>query len=55
MLLSSGWGERGGEGFAVGGVVSEHGPEDVDASPGEGDEGLLVGFAFGAFAVVEGS
>ena len=55
MLLSSGWSERGGEGFAVGGVVSEHGPEDVDASPSEGDEGLFVGFAFGAFAVVEGS
>jgi len=55
MLLSSGWSERGGEGFAVGGAVSEHGPEDVDASPSESDEGLLVGFSFGAFAVVEGS
>jgi hypothetical protein len=55
MLLSSGWSDRGGEGFAVVGAVSEHDPEDVEASPGEGDESLLVGFAFGSFAFVEGS
>ena len=50
MVLSS-----GGEGwFLVGGVVAEHRPDDVDASSGEGDEGLLMGFAFASFPVVEG-
>jgi hypothetical protein len=51
MLLSS-----GGEGwFLVGGVVAEHGPDDVDPSSGEGDEGLLVGLSFSSFPVVEGT
>lgn len=36
-------------------VVAEHGPDDVDAASGEGDEGLFVGGAFCAFAVVEHS
>jgi Helix-turn-helix domain len=53
MLLSSCMSEVRRLGFAVGGAVSEHGPQDVQAAPGEGDEGLLVGFAFAAFAVVE--
>lgn len=38
----------------VNGVVSEHGPQDVDAAAGEGEDGLLVCFTFGAFAVIEG-
>ena len=33
----------------------EHGPEDVDASAREGDEGLVVAFSFSPFAIVEGA
>ena len=33
--------------------VLEHGPEDVDASAREGDEGLVVAFSFSPFAIVE--
>ena len=32
---------------------AQDGVQDVDASAGQGDEGLVVSFAFGAFAVVE--
>ena len=38
----------------VEGSVAEHGEEDVAAASGEGDEGLVVALAFGAFAVVVG-
>jgi len=54
MLLSSRCRQRG-VGFAVGGVVAEHGPSDVDAAAGDGDEGLLVRLALCAFPVVERS
>lgn len=36
-------------------VVADEGPEDVDAAAGEGDDGLVVVFAFGPFSVVEGA
>lgn len=39
----------------VEGAVAEHGVEDVAASAGEGDEGLVVAFALGDFAVVVGA
>jgi hypothetical protein len=32
----------------------EHGPEHVDAAAGQGDDGLVVGFALASFAGVEG-
>src|SRR6266511_270278 len=35
--------------------VMEHGPEDVDPSASEGDEGLVVAFSFSPFAIVEGA
>jgi IS30 family transposase len=38
----------------VGGAVAEHRPDRGDAPSGEGDEGLLVTLALGAFALVEG-
>jgi hypothetical protein len=38
----------------VEGAVSEHGVEGVAAAAGEGDEGLVVSFAFGPFPVVIG-
>jgi hypothetical protein len=53
MLLSSRCSERWREWLLVGAAVSEHGPEDGDAAPGEGDEGLLVVLTLGAFAFVE--
>ena len=55
MLLSSRWGQCWSGRFLVGGAVSEHGPQRADAPSGEGDEGLLVGLAFGPFAFVERS
>ena len=39
----------------VDGVVAQHGPQDVEASSGQGEDGLGVGFAFEAFAVVVGA
>jgi hypothetical protein len=43
-------------GFAVQGLVegfvAEHGEENIRAAACEGDEGLVVAFAFGSFAVV---
>ncbi len=42
MTLSS---RRGCSRGLVGGVVAEHGPQDVEASAGQGDDGLGVGFA----------
>ncbi len=45
MLLSSRLSADPWRWFPVGGVVAEHGPEDVDAAPGEGDERLLVGLS----------
>jgi IS30 family transposase len=39
----------------VGGAVAEHGPQDVEAAAGEGDERLLVGLALGSFAFVVGA
>jgi hypothetical protein len=41
--------------FLVDGVVAEHGPEDVDAASGEGDEGLFMGLSLAPFPVVVGS
>ena len=43
---------RGG---LVGHLVAEHGEQDVDAAAGEADEGGVVAFALGAFAVVVGA
>src|SRR5271156_7220739 len=48
-MLSS---RRGSGCGVVGGVVAEHGPLDVEASAGQGEDGLGVGFAFGSLAVV---
>jgi choline dehydrogenase-like flavoprotein len=53
MKLSSRRGVRCGG--LIGPVVAQHGPQDVEASAGQGDGGLGVGFAFGAFAVVVGT
>ena len=39
----------------VEGSVAEHGEEDVAPASGEGDEGLVVAFALGNFAVVVGA
>jgi hypothetical protein len=52
MVLSSGgggvlWWLRG-----VGAVIADQGPQDVDAAPGEGDQGLLVGAAGVALLLV---
>ena len=38
----------------VGGLVAEHGVQDVDAAAGEGQDGLVVGLALCAFAGVVG-
>jgi hypothetical protein len=38
-----------------GSSVVEHGPEDVDAPAGEGEDGLVVAFALASLAVVEGA
>jgi hypothetical protein len=40
---------------SVGLPGAQDGVQDVDSSAGQGDEGLVVSFAFGAFAVVEGA
>ncbi len=55
MFLSSRLSMAPWQWFLVGGVVPEHGPEDVDAASGEGDEGLFMGFSFSALPVVIGS
>jgi hypothetical protein len=34
------------------GIVSEHGPENVEASAGQCDDGLGMAFAFGSFSLV---
>lgn len=52
--LSSGEGWWCGSSF-VEGAVAEHGVEDVGAASSEGDEGLVVAFALGSFAVVVGA
>ena len=49
MTLSS---RRGCSCGPVDGVVAQHRPQDVEASAGQGDDGLGVGFAFGSLAVV---
>ena len=41
MSLSSGEGPVDGR-FLVGGVVAQHGPDDVDAASGKSEEGLFV-------------
>src|SRR5512134_1039570 len=51
MSVSSGLFEVCLEGLPV----LEHGPEDVDASAREGDEGLVVAFSFSPFAIIEGA
>src|SRR6478752_4731920 len=53
MLLSSGRSQCWLGRLLVGSAVAEHGPQRVDASSCQGDERLLVGLAFAAFAVVE--
>src|SRR5271165_7423956 len=53
MKLSSRRGVRCGG--LIGPVVAQHGPQDVEASAGQGEDGLGVGFAFGTFAVVVGA
>lgn len=55
MFLSSSLSPDSWHWFLVDGVVAEHGPEDVDAASGEGDERLFVGLSFAAFPVVIGS
>ena len=52
MFLSSRLSDDSWGWFLVGGVVAEHGPEDVDAAPGESDEGLFILFSFSALPVV---
>jgi hypothetical protein len=42
MFLSSGLSGDSWYWFLVDGVVAEHGPEDVEAAPGKGDERLFV-------------
>lgn len=39
----------------VGGAVAQHGPEDIEPASGQGQDGLFVVFAFGAFALVVGA
>ena len=53
MKLSSCRGVRCGG--LIEGVVAQHGPQDVEASAGQRQDGLGVGFAFGSFAVVVGA
>src|SRR6266481_5674075 len=55
MLLSSGRSQGWPGWLLVGGAVAEHGPQRVDAPPGEGDEGLLMRLALGSFTFVERS
>jgi IS30 family transposase len=55
MLLSSSCSGCRRWRFLVDGAVTEHRPDRGDAASGEGDEGLLVGLAFGALQVVAGS
>src|SRR5579875_2164445 len=45
---------RAGGAGLVGLVVAEHGPQDVDAAAGQGQDGLGVLFALGSLAVIEG-
>ena len=52
MSLSSGFEHRDLGWFLVEGVVAEHCPEDVDASPGESEQRLFVVFPFAALSVV---
>ena len=54
MLLSSSCRGVGPVAGLVGLSGAEDGVEDVDAASGKGDEGLVVSFALGAFAGVEG-
>src|SRR5712691_4541876 len=42
-----------GSGGLVGLAGGEHGEDDVAAAAGQADQGSVVAFAFGAFAVVE--
>src|SRR5690242_12721008 len=51
MLLSSSFCELDLERAAI----PEHGVQDVDPASGEREDGLVVAFAFGSFAVVEGA
>lgn len=46
---------QGGVGHVVEGAVSEHGVQDRESAVGEGDDGLVVSFALGSFAVVVGA
>jgi hypothetical protein len=36
--------------FLIVALVAEHCPQDVDAAAGDGEDGLVVPFAFGALA-----
>src|SRR5690348_13810151 len=55
MFLSSGRSQCWLGRFLVDGAVAKHRPEGGDASPCEGDERLLVGFAFGAVGSARGA
>ena len=52
MVLSS---RRSSGCGLVDGVVAQHCPQDVESSAAQGEDGLGVMFAFGAFAVVVGA
>nr|CAA09800.1 Hed protein [Mycobacterium avium subsp. paratuberculosis] len=52
MTLSS---RRGSGCGVVDSVVAQHGPQDVEAAAGQGEDGLGVAFSFGAFSVVVGA
>lgn len=53
-MLSSGFLEPGGGSELVVLAGAEHCEDFVAAAAGEADDGGVVSFAFGAFAVVEG-
>ena len=55
MLLSSGVKKILGGRLEVERAIAEHRPYDVDSTPRESEEGLLVGLSLAAFAIVEGS
>ncbi len=55
MLSSNNERQCGGAGLLVGGVIAEHGPDDVDAAASERDESLFVRLPFVPLPLVESS
>ncbi len=65
MRIVPGWGqrndsgplrsERWSDGVLVQGVVAQHGPEDVEAASGKGEDCLFVVLSFCAFSLVVGA